>query len=374
MIYFDNAATTYPKPEEVYKALDFAQRNLSYNAGRGHYLNANRSHDLIEETRKKLCKYAHADNLVFTPSATYALNQIIAGLEFNRNDIVYCSPYDHNAIARTLYAYSKKYEFILKTIPLCEDYTIDTKKFEFLCMKDKPKAIFCTHVSNVTGLILPIHDLGVIAQKINSTFIVDGAQAFGLVDINFDAEPLDYYVFAGHKTLYGPFGVGGYFYKVNNLKLSIFGGTGSDSLNLEMPYKGNQRFEPSSMNVAAINGINAAIDWVTKNDVLSHECALRNYAIKKLSEIDGIVLYDTVGDNVGILSFNLNGFESENLAQILADDFNICVRGGYHCAPFIHEYLNTKDFLGTVRISFSFFNSLNEIDCLINALDEISLE
>lgn len=369
MIYLDNAATTYPKPEKVYQALDAANRNLAFNAGRGHYEPANIAFNIIEKTRKFLCEKACANHLSFTPSATHALNQIIAGIEFNETDIVYCSPYDHNAIARTLYAYSKKIGFVVKLIPVNKDNSIDLKKLEFNCIKDKPKAIFCTHVSNVTGYILPIKEIGEIAYHNSSLFVVDGAQAFGLIPVNLKEMHVDYYVFAGHKTLYGPFGIAGYFTNRNDLNLSFFGGTGSDSLNLDMPSLGALRYEPSSPNVVAIAGLYESAKWVFENDIYSHEKKLLKYAVTQLEQIDGITIYSSNSNSTGILSFNLEGYKSEELSNILFTDFDICTRGGYHCCPFIHDLIDTKQFLGTVRVSFGYFTISKEIDHLVNALN-----
>lgn len=374
MIYFDNAATTYPKPEVVYKTLDEANRTLAFNAGRGNYNEANNAFKLIESTRMFLCEKANAKYLTFTPSATHSLNQIIAGINFEKEDIVYCSPYDHNAVVRTLNAYAIKIGFKLKTIPLNKDCSIDLEKFEFDCIIEKPKAIFCSHVSNVTGYVHPIDEIGSISAKVQSIFVVDGAQAFGLIPVNITNMNIDYYVFAGHKTLYGPFGIAGYFYNSSNLKLSVFGGTGSDSLNLNMPEKGSSRFEPSSPNIVAIAGLFESSKWAFDTNVYDHETYLVNYAIDKLKNIDGIIIYNNSNmPNVGIISLNLEGYNSEDLAEILSKDYGICTRGGYHCCPFIHDILNTKQYLGTVRVSFNYFNDTEEIDKLVEALEDISL-
>lgn len=376
MIYFDNAATTFPKPEEVYSALDYAQRNLAFNAGRGSYTGALKCHEIIEETRNYLCEKARAESLVFTSSATHAINYIINGLNFDEGDIVYLSSYDHNAVVRTLYAYSKEKNFIIKQIPLKKDTTIDLEKFEFECVRCKPKAIFCSHVSNVTGYILPIYQIGLISENCSSIFIVDGAQAFGLIDVNMKDSFIDYYVFAGHKTLYGPLGIAGYFIGDSNkkLKLSVFGGTGTNSLDVNMPQEGTIRYEPSSQNVVGIYGLLKSSQWVFSNDLLKNEKDLYTYALKKLKELDDIVLYNTEKDPdiyTGIISFNIKGFNSEDVSQILSNDYDICVRSGFHCCAFIHEKLDTKRYLGTVRISFGYFNTQDEVDNLISALEEI---
>lgn len=374
MIYFDNAATTYPKPECVYVALDKAQREYAFNAGRGVYHKADEASKIIEKTRDYLCSQINANQLIFTASATHAINQIINGIDFKEGDIVYCSPYDHNAIVRTLHSKVQANGIELKIIPLNSDKTIDLKKFEFECMFYKPKAIFATHVSNVTGYILPIKEIGEIARLYNSVFVVDGAQAFGLVDVDMKKYNIFYYVFAGHKTLYGPFGIAGFFANNNGLKLSFFGGTGSESLNLDMPANGTLRFEPSSPNVVAIAGLYEAAKHTFENNSLEHEKELFKYAIDKLSELDDLIIYNNKHiEGTGIISFNLEGYSSDELAKILSEEYDICVRGGYHCCPFIHDYIDTKQYYGTVRISFSCFNTKEEIDLLIEAIEDIEL-
>ena len=373
MIYLDNAATTFPKPELVYDALEKTQKNLAFNAGRGNYAKANKAHELIEETRQEILNYSKARYVIFTASATHAINQLISGLELKESDIVYCSPYDHNAIVRTLNAYVNKYNVQLKILPLLPNNEIDLEKMSFMFMKDKPSYVFATHVSNVTGYILPIKEMGKIVKKYNGTFIVDGAQAFGLVDINLGSCDVDYYFFAGHKTLYGPFGIAGIICNdLSRIKPSFFGGTGTESLNVDMPQSGYERYEPSSPNVVAIAGLQAGMRWIAGKNILHHEQVLHNYALQKLKLIDEVILYsDNINNSTGIISFNLQGYKSEELAIILSEDFNISVRGGYHCCPYIHDYLDTKKFLGTVRISFSYFTTKKDIDELIDAISEL---
>lgn len=375
MIYLDNAATTFPKPKSVYEALNDAQQNIAFNAGRGNYSKANQAHEIIEKTRKLLCNYGNAKFAIFTASATHAINQIIAGLDFEPGDIVYCSPYDHNAVVRTLNAFVKKNEIVLKLLPLDDNNEIDVNKMKFVFMQDKPKYVFSTHISNVNGYILPIKEMGNIIKKHGGIFIVDGAQAFGLIDVDITKYGVDYYVFAGHKTLYGPFGIAGFL--ANNLDLlspSFYGGTGTESLNTEMPSIGLERYEPSSPNVVAIAGLYQAIKWVSSHDIFNHEKELYFYTINALESIEGITTYNFKKNSVGIISFNLDGYMSDDLAKILADDFNISVRSGYHCCPYIHDFFKTKQFLGTVRISFSFFTTKKDIDFLIEAIQELSDE
>lgn len=373
MIYLDNAATTYPKPREVYEILDAAQKNIAFNAGRGNYSSANEAHNLIASTRSLVSKHGNAKHTIFTASATHALNQIIGGLDFESGDIIYFSPYDHNAIVRTLTAYTKEKGIELKLLPLNENYEIDLEKMKFMFMNDKPNYVFSTHVSNVTGYILPVKEIGELVKKYNGIYVVDGAQAFGLVDVNITSSNIDYYVFAGHKTLYGPFGIAGYMTNdLSRLKPSFFGGTGTESLNIDMPINGYERFEPSSPNVVAIAGMQAGANWVFNNKPLKHEQELYKYTLELLEDITEVHLYGAnLSNYTGIISFNLDGYKSEELSSILSSDFDIAVRGGYHCCPLIHDILDTKKYLGTVRISFSQFNTKEDIDVLVDAIKEL---
>lgn len=375
MIYLDNAATSFPKPQIVYQEMDKATRTLSFNAGRGHYKEADRAFEVVEEARKYLCEQANASNLIFSASATHSLNQIVSGYTYQKGDIIYCSPYDHNAIARTLYAHSKKYGFKVKQIPLKKDLTVDIDQLALDCALERPKMIYCTHVSNVTGYVLPIEQIGEIAAKYQSIFVVDGAQAFGIVPINLKKYHIDYYVFAGHKTLHGPFGIGGFLTNECTINPSFFGGTGTDSLNLEMPTSGSIRYEPSSPNVPAIAAMYAGAKWTFDHNVLKHEADLYNYARSQLESISDVIVYQPLTENMsGIISFNIRGMNCNDAADILAQDYDIALRSGYHCAPYIHDYLGTKMFNGCLRASFGYFVTKEDIDQFIDAVDEISLE
>ena len=211
MIYLDNAATTFPKPESVYAAMDKINRKGAVNAGRGSYKLAQEASKIISETKTKLRKLVHVDTsvaVVLSPSITIAINQIVNGLNLRRKAVVYVSPYEHNAVARSLYELSKRKELVIKEIPLDNKLQIDIEKMKYEFSKDKPEAVFCTHVSNVTGYILPIEEIFKEAKKHGSINILDSAQSLGLVDVRADLMDADIIAFAGHKTLYGPFGVG----------------------------------------------------------------------------------------------------------------------------------------------------------------------
>ena len=376
MIYLDNAATTFPKPESVYAAMDKINRKGAVNAGRGSYKLAQEASKIISETKTKLRKLVHVDTsvaVVLSPSITIAINQIVNGLNLRRKAVVYVSPYEHNAVARSLYDLSKRKELVIKEIPL--DNKFEKMKYEF--SKDKPEAVFCTHVSNVTGYILPVEEIFKEAKKHGSINILDSAQSLGLVDVRADLMNADIIAFAGHKTLYGPFGVGG-FINISGVPLDTFvvGGTGSDSLNLEMPLGNEARYESSSPNIVAIAGLNAALDILEQKTHFEYEKDITSYLIKKLSLIKEVKMYipSNPERHIGIVSIIVEGFNSEDIGTILDEDFGIAVRTGYHCAPYIHKYLKDIESLGTIRIGIGQFTTKDEIDSLIKAIKEIVYE
>lgn len=377
MIYLDNAATTYPKPEAVYYAVDNANRELSFNAGRGSYKVARKATKLIDETRKKLLEIVYAKNrgeVVFSSSITIAINQILNGIDFLDGDIVYVSPYEHNAVARTIHDLEKKKKIKVIEMPLNEeDLTIDLEKLKYMFLKDKPKCVCCIHVSNVTGYILPIEKIFSYAKKYGAITVLDTAQSLGIIDVNSNSANVDFIAFAGHKSLYGPFGIGG-FIKIGNVKLKeyITGGTGSDSLNLNMPKESINRFEPASQNIVAIAGLLAALKETRIEETYNYEKKLTNYLVNRLASIDDVKLYVPPDqEHIGIVSFNISGYKSEEVGMILDEDFDIAVRTGYHCTPFIHKWLKDYEYRGTIRIGLGRFNDFSDIDRIINAIKEL---
>lgn len=380
MIYLDNAATTFPKPEVVYEAMDKMNREGAVNAGRGAYKLAQSASKLIQESKDLLRKLVHANSnvaIVFSPSITIAMNQIVNGLNLRDNAIVYVSPYEHNAVARSLHELSKKQKILIKEIPLKENLEIDLEKLQYEFVKDKPDAVFCTHVSNVTGYILPVEAIFNEAKKYNAYTILDSAQSLGLVEINVNSINADLIAFTGHKTLYGPLGIGG-FINVSGVSLKVFisGGTGSDSLNLEMPNGKESRYESASCNIVAISGLNAALLSLNQSNCFKHEKELSNYLIEELFLIKDVTMYlpGDLSEHIGIVSFCVKDYNSEDIGIILDEDFDIAVRTGYHCAPYIHKYLKDEENLGTIRISLSQFTTIKEIDRFLVAIKEVTYE
>ena len=372
MIYLDNSATTFPKPEEVYKALDFANRNLAFNAGRGNYKKAQEVTKIIDETREEIASLvnANANNVAFLSSATECLNIIINGLQLDDGDVVYISPFEHNAIVRPLFEIQKDKKIEIIIMPFDKKTWLpDLNKLDEMMAIKKPKAVFVSQISNVTGLMLDYENIFELAKKYQGITVLDSAQAFGVVNPNL--KYVDFCIFAGHKSLYASFGIAGIVAKdFGLLNVTKSGGTGSDSLNHYMPEKGYGRIEAGSPNAVAIYGLLASTKWVKKQNIFKKELEITQYAISQLSKSDKIKLYlpKVIENIVGILSFNVDGYRSEEVGEILSNEFDICIRTGYHCSPFVHDFLESKGFGGTVRISFGAFNSKDDIDILMRAL------
>lgn len=380
-IYLDNAATTYPKPEVVYETMDKYLREECVNAGRGSYELSRKATEMIEETRRLLLSLINSRDgqVVFSPSATIATNQILRGLDWDRIKNVYVSPFEHNAIMRTLHYLQREYKFKINIIPFDNiSFELNEEKLKVMFAKDNPDVIVLSHVSNVTGYILPIERCHQIAEKYNPINIVDCAQSLGLVPIDVDDKfkNCDFLIFAGHKSLYGPFGIAG-FIQINtniNLKEYITGGTGSDSTNLEMPV--DHKYEAGSYNTYAICGLNAALKWIKNTEIkeiFKHEKNITNALIDGLKDIDGIELYipENLENHIGIVSFNIEGYKSEEIGKILSEEYGICVRTGHHCAPLIGEFLDGMAFHGTIRVSVGYFTSEDELSKLIKLLKNL---
>lgn len=377
MIYLDNAATTFPKPEDVYVAMDKMNRDGAINAGRGSYRLAQEASKLIEDTKTRLRKLIHTDlttPVIFSPSITIAMNQIINGLKLKEKSVIYVSPYEHNAVARVIYDLSKKKKLIVKELPLNNGLEIDIEKMKYEFSKDKPDVVFCTHVSNVTGYILPIEEIFKESKKQGAINVLDSAQSLGLLEIRADLLDVDLIGFTGHKTLYGPFGIGGFF-NISGVELDTFivGGTGSNSLSLEMPRGAESRYESSSFNIVAIAGLNAALAVLKQEEHLLYEKKMTKYIVNKLSKINDVKMFLPYNqeNHIGIVSFVIDSLNSEDVGMILDEDFEIAVRTGYHCAPYIHSYLKDDRTLGTIRIGISQFTTIEELDAIVEAIKEI---
>ncbi len=372
MIYLDNSATTFPKPECVYQAMDYANRNLAFNAGRGSYGKAIEAADVILEARRNIADFAKctSDEVVFTSSATESLNLIINGLPLKDGDNVYISPFEHNAIVRPLYNLKKQINFNIFVLPFDkETWEIDEEKMTNMFAINSPAAVLISHVSNVTGFELPYQKIFEHSKMYYSINVLDSAQCFGIS--NPCMKNIDFCVFAGHKSLYATFGIAGFINHTNLiLKVIKSGGNGADSLNHEMPKDGYAHYESGSPNVVACYGLIKSCQWLRTQNILENEKKLTFYLINKMSALKSVKMYLPKNKQVlGIVSLNVAEYTPLDVGNILFEDFGICVRTGYHCSPFVHDFLGTKEIGGTVRISLGAFNTKEDIDNLYIALE-----
>ncbi|WP_350344596.1 aminotransferase class V-fold PLP-dependent enzyme [Proteinivorax tanatarense] len=382
MIYMDNAATTFPKPEKVYEQMDKFYRQYGVNVGRGQHNLASKASRLVQETRIKLktlfnCKPEH--EVIFTPSATEAINIILQGLTYNYDETIYITHFEHNGVLRTLNHLQEKYNLQIEYIPIDkESLSYDLEEIKYKFQEKRPSKVILNHASNVCGLITPIGEITKLAKAYNAEIIADCAQTAGLLEIDLVADKVDFLIFAGHKTLYGPLGASGFIMERSKaLRPLMYGGTGVESANPKLPKKLPDKFEVGSINIHAISGLNAALRFIEETgiqNIRKKEKKLTLKAIETLKKHREIKLYtpDDIENQVGIISFNIPGYSADIIGNFLNEN-EIAVRTGLQCAPQAHKFLGT-DPAGTVRIGLSYFNNLADIEQLDNVLEELLLE
>ena len=377
--YFDNAATTYPKPESVYDFTDRFYRECGVNVGRGQHKLASKASALVRETRELILELFHcpAKKVVFTHTATEAINFVLRGLPVNNKYTVYISPFEHNAVTRVLYHLQSMYDIQVET--LCFDKATMTYNFPRIrnqFAEKKPNWMVVSHASNVCGVVSPIKELCHLSKEFGAINLIDMCQTAGLVDADLSGEDIDFAVFAGHKTLYSPLGIAGV---VSSFAIKpqplLFGGTGVDSANQALPESVPERYEVASPDIAAIAGLNASLKWIIKTGIQNiYEKEQENYKrlVELLSRYENIKIIDTIDvKSIGVVSCLFEGYGSDSIGQILSEQ-NVAVRTGLHCAPTAHKFIGTFP-AGTVRFSVSYFNSDEDFDVLEAALDYIEL-
>ena len=380
MAYFDNAATTYPKPESVYGFMDKFYRKSGANAGRGNYGIAQSAKQLIDETRTLIKEILNcpAKQVVFTPTATIALNIILQGMIRMGVKNVYISPFEHNAVTRVLHHFEEQGEIKVYELFVDRNLTYDLERIRYQFEESKPDIVVVSHASNVIGLIAPIEGIFGLAKKHGAYTVADMSQTAGLINCNTGLSTFDFAVFAGHKTLYGPTGISGFVMNPGiALPPVIFGGTGVDSANQDMPDGLPERYEMGTLNIAGIAGLNAALRWnkeVGQNSIAEKETSNRNKLLAILKDYSWIKMVGNEAnrDYVGIVSCVIDGISSESAEPILSEQ-GIAVRTGLQCAPLAHKFLKTYP-AGTIRFSVGYFTAEADFEELKNALDYIAGE
>lgn len=359
--YFDNAATTFPKPECVYSFMDQFYRNNGVNIGRGSSSAGKSAYHLQRETRELLLELFHCPGkqVIFEPSATIALNQVIRGLDWHEGDTVYITPFEHNAVLRPLNYLKDQYNLKIIEISVDKDtisYNLEKIKYQF--QEQNPKVVIATHASNVCGVVAPIEKIFPLAKKYQAITVADMSQTAGLIDTNLIAVQADFAIFAGHKTLYGPFGIAGFVATSEiPLKPLIYGGTGIESANPYMPEQLPIKFEAGSQNIMAIAGLNASLKWIFEtgiDEILKKDLENREKLLNILGLFECLKIIKPKDKCIGLVSTTVDNYSSDSLADFFSEN-NIVCRTGLQCAPNAHKFLLTYP-SGTIRFSINYFS------------------
>lgn len=378
LIYLDNAATGFPKPQSVIEKMQDFMMRCGGNAGRGSHTLAMRAAEIVFECRSKLAQLFDADGpqrVCFTLNTTHGLNTCIKGL-LRKGDHVLISDMEHNAVYRPIYK-------------LCTSGVIEYDIFpSFMAQRDRSAAkicdgiarlvrkntrmLICSGASNISSAAMPLGEIGRLCKRLGILFVVDGAQCAGHTSISVKKMNIDALCVPAHKGLLGPQGCGaiilGSELRMNTLSE---GGNGVDSLEGTMSYDAPERYEAGTLPLPAIAGLCAGIDTLGSigiERIAEHEKRLFCRAKEGLSRIDGIKIYTPLQEGA-VLLFNAEGHTSEEMARALSER-GICVRGGYHCTALGHKILGTEEY-GGVRASFGPFNCSKDVDFLCEAVKEI---
>jgi cysteine desulfurase family protein len=380
LIYLDNGATSYPKPEETYTFMDTFYRHAGVNPGRSGFDLCLEAGSLVDETRKLLTKFfggTDSNRLTFGYNSTDALNLAIFGL-IQKGDHVVTTHVEHNATLRPLWKLEQE-GVEVDWVDFDDKGYVDPQEV-IRRMKKNTKAVVMNHGSNVIGTVQDVAAVGKVCRERGIHLILDVSQTAGMVPVKLDELGADVICFTGHKSLMGPMGIGGMYVREGvEIAKTRAGGTGVKSAQRdhldEYPY----RMEYGTPNLPGIAGLNAGVKWVEKQGIDAihrHEMALWTRLRDGLKPIPGVVLYcaeDVPGkQRISVLSFNIQGLEAMDTGTMLDVDHNIACRTGLHCTPMVHEHLGTDKLHGAVRFGIGPFNTEAHIDAAIAAVRDIA--
>lgn len=369
MIYLNQAATTWPKPEQVEKAAQAAIVLPPFSQNRSVASDNVNVMELCKKTLGKLFNIEDWNRIFFSSGATDSFNRIVRGLALCKKKVIVTAN-EHNAVLRPLYNIYKDIQ--IEIIGCSEDGELLYDELEEKLTPDV-SAVFVNYCSNVTGMSVDLERIAKIVHKTEAVFIVDCSQSAGHIPVDVMKQEIDILVFTGHKGLFALQGTGGYY--VRNgilLKPSVYGGTGYDSKRLVMAYD-NEEYEVGTQNMHGIATLQAGADYVLKkgvNVICEYEKMLITTMRRKLHCLNKVIVYGKDDCSGSVVSFNIKGLNPADTAYILANNYNIIIRSGYHCAPLIHEALGCDNF-GTVRVSVSCFNTIDEINQFLEAIEEL---
>lgn len=379
LIFLDNGATSFPKPEEVYTFMDQFYRNFGVNPGRSGYDLCMETGELVEETRKMLTDFFNGkdpNRLCFSYNSTDALNLIIYGM-LEEGDHAITTTLEHNSVLRPLYHLYKFNGVDVDYISFDEKGFVNPDDFPKK-FKKNTKLVIINHASNVVGTIQPVKEIGKYCRERGIPFAIDASQSAGKIAVDIEELNVDVVAFTGHKSLLGPTGIGGLYVREGiEIRHTRAGGTGVRSAVRthleEYPY----RLEYGTLNVMGVAGLYAGLKWIEEKgleNIHEHEMKLTAMLRDGLKDVEGVSVYcqDDLTDHISIFLFNADGFEALDTATILDVDYNIAARSGLHCAPLVHEQLGTDKIKGAVRFGIGPFNTEEQIRIAINAVKEIS--
>jgi len=379
MIYLDNAATSFPKPESVYSFMDDFYRNHGVSPGRTGFDAGIETEEFVHSTRLLLTQLFNgndASRLTFSHNASDSLNMIIQGVLEKGNHVI-TTMLEHNSVLRPLHHLRQQGLIDVTYVPFDENGYINPDDIKKSIRKNTRMAIV-NHSSNVLGTVQPVETIGKICQENGVYFVVDGCQSAGVTLIDVEKFAIDALIFTGHKSLMGPTGIGGsYVSERLPVKATRFGGTGVRSAQethlTEFPW----RLECGTLNTLGIAGLNAGVKWLLNegmDKIHGHEMMLYHKMMNTLKDTDGITTFcsNNRDSQNAVLSFVFDGLQAGEAGTFLDVDYNIAVRTGLQCAPMVHKQLNTFDKSGTVRISIGPFNTIEQIDVAIEAVKEIA--
>jgi cysteine desulfurase family protein len=379
LIYLDNGATSFPKPQEVYEFMDRFYRNFGVNPGRSGYDLCLEAGAVVEGTRKMLTRLFNGrdpNRLCFGYNSTDALNLIIFGL-LQKGDHAITTTLEHNSVLRPLYHLWKYKGVEVDYIPFDSQGFIDPDDFPKK-FKTNTRLVVINHASNVIGTVQPIKEIGRSCRERGIPLAIDASQSAGKIPIDIEEMGVDLVAFTGHKSLLGPTGIGGLYVKEGiEVRHTRAGGTGVRSAQRthldEYPY----RLEYGTPNTIGIAGLQAGLKWIETrglDSIHEHEMRLTAKLRDGLKSVDGVVLYvqEDLTDHISILLFNVNGLDASDTATMLDVDHNIACRSGLHCAPLVHEQLGTDKIHGAVRFGIGPFNTEDHIERAIQAVEAIA--
>lgn len=376
MIYFDNAATSLPKPPAVAQAVSHALTSFG-GAGRGGHPAALEASRCIFRARKAVADLlgSSAERTVFTANATESLNTAICGL-LSPNDHVITTALEHNSVLRPLYRLAAQ-GMGLSIVPIDGQGALDYDDFPRL-LQPHTRAVVCTHASNVTGRLLNLERISAFCQQHGLLLIVDASQTAGVFPLSADECAIDVLCFTGHKSLFGPQGTGGFCLRKGLvIPPQKVGGSGMHSFSKTHPAELPESLEAGTLNAHGIAGLLAGVEFIQQtglDTIRHHEMAIAAAFRAGIAQIPQLVVYgDSSAETAPIVSLNIGCLDAAFVGDMLANEYNICVRTGAHCAPLVHQALGTEQ-QGAVRFSFSFFNTFEEVSAAVAALKKIGMQ